>query len=353
MPTSLAAIARLTDALSRARTLQDVYDAALDALARSLGVPRASILLFDADDVMSFVAWRNLSDDYRTAVRGHTPWTPASADPQPITVEDVEHDSSLAAYLPLFRAEGIRSLGFFPLVHRDRVIGKFMLYHAEPHVFSEQELELARTIAMQIAFGIARVSAEQELDRERARLAGIIASVPGVVWETTHAPGSEQQLTFVSEQITDLLGYSVDDWYSDPNLWSRVMVEPERVERGEAGVHQYQMRTRDGRMIWTEVRSAQKMQDDHLVIRGVTIDVTARVEAEQRAAFLAQASALLAASIDHEETLKNIARLLVPQLADWCVIDVLGEDGGVQRLALVHRDPSKAAVAQRILDEQR
>jgi signal transduction histidine kinase/PAS domain-containing protein/ActR/RegA family two-component response regulator len=351
MPTSLAAIAELTDALARARTLQDVYDAALDALARSLGVPRASILLFDENDVMSFVAWRNLSDDYRAAVRGHTPWTPFSADPQPVAVQDVDGDASLASYLPLFRSEGIRALGFFPLVHRDRVIGKFMLYYAEPHAFSDHELELARTIAMQIAFGIARISAEQELDRERARLAGIIASVPGVVWETTAASGQEQRLTFVSEQITDLLGYAVDDWYADPHFGSRLIVGPDPVASAQPGVRQYQMRTRDGRTIWTEVRSAQKMQDGEVVIRGVTVDVTARVEAEQRAAFLAQASALLAASIDHEETLKNIANLLVPHLADWCVIDVLGEDGDVHRLALVHRDPEKAGIAQKILDE--
>jgi PAS domain S-box-containing protein len=360
MPSSLAAIARLTDALSRARTLNDVYDAALDALARSLGVERASILLFDADNVMSFVAWRQLSDAYRSAVRGHTPWTPASVDPQPICVEDVELDASLISYLPIFRAEGIRALGFFPLGHRDRVLGKFMVYHAEPHVFAEAELELARTIATQIAFGIARVTAEQELDRERARLAGIIASVPGVVWETIGAPGQDQQLTFVSEQITQLLGYSVDDWYGDPHFWSRVIVEPDElvqegvrsaVASGRPGLHQYRMRTRDGRLIWTEVRAAHKLQDEQLVIRGVTIDVTARVEAEQRGAFLGKASAVLAASIDHQETLKNIAELLVPELADWCVIDAIDDTGRIQRLALVHRDPAKAATAQRILDE--
>ena len=359
MPTSLAAIAQLTDALSRARTLPDVYEAALDALGRSLGVERASILLFDDAGVMSFVAWRGLSADYRAAVRGHTPWTRESVDAQPIGVEDVERDESLADYLPLFRSEGVRALGFFPLVHRDQVIGKFMLYYGEPHSFTEHELELARTIATQIAFGIARISAEQQLDGERARLAGIIASVPGVVWETTGAPGQERQLTFVSQQITDLVGYSVDDWYADPNFWSRVIVEPgpeveehvrSAVASGRPGVHQYRMRTRDDRTIWTEVRTAHKMQDEQLVIRGVTIDVTARVEAEERAAFLAQASALLAASIDHEETLKNIAQLLVPRLADWCVIDTIGSSG-VQRLALVHRDPAKAATAQRILDE--
>jgi signal transduction histidine kinase/CheY-like chemotaxis protein len=168
---SLAAVARLTDALGRAATLDEVYTAALDALQHGLGVPRASILLFDSKEVMSFVAWRGLSDAYRMAVNGHTPWRPDSASLDPICVADAYEDASLASYRPVFDAEGIRALGFFPLVHRGRVIGKFMLYHAEPHAFSEHEVDLARTIAGQIGFGVARVRAELELQRERDGLA--------------------------------------------------------------------------------------------------------------------------------------------------------------------------------------
>jgi signal transduction histidine kinase/ActR/RegA family two-component response regulator len=167
---SLTAVSRLTDALGRANTLDAVYEAALDALQQSLGVRRASILLFDANGVMSFVAWRGLSDAYRTAVNGHTPWTPDSPDREPVTIPDAFAEASLASYRPLFEAEGIRALGFFPLVHRDRIIGKFMLYHEAPHDFGEDEIALARTIAGQIGFGIARVGAELELQRERDRL---------------------------------------------------------------------------------------------------------------------------------------------------------------------------------------
>ncbi len=165
----LAAVARLTDALSRATTLDAVYGAALDALQQSLGVARASVLLFDEQNVMSFVAWRGISDDYRRAVNGHTPWRPDMPDPQPIVVEDVLADSSLAEYLPVFKAEGIRSLAFFPLNYRGRVIGKFMLYYAEPHTFGNGEIQLAQTIAGQIAFGVARVRAENELQLDLAR----------------------------------------------------------------------------------------------------------------------------------------------------------------------------------------
>lgn len=54
--------------------------------------------------------------------------------------------------------------------------------------------------------------------------------------------------------------------------------------------------------------------------------------AEGRAAFLADVSELLAASLDYETTLANLAKLLVPGLADWCAIDIIGENGTARRL---------------------
>src|SRR5690348_4970554 len=138
----LAVLSGLTDALSRATALDGVYEGALDAPQHGLGVERASILLFDDAGVMSFVAWRGLSDDYRRAVNGHTPWKPDSTDLEPILVGDCCDDLALAGYRSVFDAEGIRALAFFPLVHRDRVLGKFMLYYGERHDFTPAEVEL-------------------------------------------------------------------------------------------------------------------------------------------------------------------------------------------------------------------
>ena len=162
---ALAAVSELTDALSRARALDEVYSAALDALQRSLGVDRSSVLLFDENAFMGFVAWRGISDDYRRAVNGHTPWTPESLNPEPVLIPDSEKDTALANYQEIFRAEKICALGFFPLNYRDRVIGKFMVYYDEPHQFGNGEVELAKAIAGQIAFGIARVRAEEALQQ--------------------------------------------------------------------------------------------------------------------------------------------------------------------------------------------
>ncbi|HXV68262.1 MAG TPA: PAS domain S-box protein, partial [Nitrospira sp.] len=58
----------LAEAVNRADALDDLYRKALDVITASLNADRASILLFDADGVMRFKAWRNLSEGYRQAV---------------------------------------------------------------------------------------------------------------------------------------------------------------------------------------------------------------------------------------------------------------------------------------------
>jgi len=72
-------------------------------------------------------------------------------------------------------------------------------------------------------------------------------------------------------------------------------------------------------------------------------------EAErQRIQFLEQASAVLSASLDAEDTLHSIPRLAVPFLADWCAVDVVEEHGAVRRVAVTHVDPSKEALVWRL-----
>ena len=60
---------------------------------------------------------------------------------------------------------------------------------------------------------------------------------------------------------------------------------------------------------------------------------------------------MLASSLDYETTLANVAALVVPQLADWCVVDIVGEDGAIQRLAVAHEDPAKVERAQALIEK--
>src|SRR4030095_8572617 len=70
--------------------------------------------------------------------------------------------------------------------------------------------------------------------------------------------------------------------------------------------------------------------------------------AERRSAFLAQASAILASSLDYETTLASVSRLAVPEVADWCAVHVVEKDGSIHPLAIAHVDPSKAELAREL-----
>ncbi len=67
-----------------------------------------------------------------------------------------------------------------------------------------------------------------------------------------------------------------------------------------------------------------------------------------RLGFLAEASKAFAASLDFHTTLTSVARLAVPHIADWCVVDVVEADGSLRRLAVVHVDPAKVELAEEL-----
>ena len=160
----LKAIYRMADALGRASAPEEMYDEAIDGLMQATHADRASILLFDDDGVLRFKAWHGLSDDYRAAVEGHSPWTRDTRDPQPVAIADVDVDATLAGLRPAIRAEGIRALAFVPLVDdTGSLLGKFMLYFDTPHEWADTELRLAQTVARHVAFAITRHRRDTEL----------------------------------------------------------------------------------------------------------------------------------------------------------------------------------------------
>jgi serine phosphatase RsbU (regulator of sigma subunit)/anti-sigma regulatory factor (Ser/Thr protein kinase) len=67
--------------------------------------------------------------------------------------------------------------------------------------------------------------------------------------------------------------------------------------------------------------------------------------ARERLTFLARASELMAETLDLEETLEQVAYLVVPRLADWCAIELLAEDGSIHNAATAHVDPEKVKFA--------
>jgi signal transduction histidine kinase len=68
--------------------------------------------------------------------------------------------------------------------------------------------------------------------------------------------------------------------------------------------------------------------------------------------YLAEASKILSSSLDYQTTLNTVAELAVPQIADWCAVDILDSAGKLQQVALAHRDPKKVAWAKKLREKQ-
>ena len=92
------------------------------------------------------------------------------------------------------------------------------------------------------------------------------------------------------------------------------------------------------------------MDDKGEVIAAVTVieDVTAVKTAETRMRLLAESGRILASSLDYQQTLRNVANLAVPVLADWCAVDLVDANLRREHVVAAHRDPAKVALAVRL-----
>ena len=102
-----------------------------------------------------------------------------------------------------------------------------------------------------------------------------------------------------------------------------------------------------GELHWF-LTKATPLEDEtgELLAVNVIEDVTEEHEAGLRERFLADAGQTLASSLDYEETLQRVAELVVPQLADFCWIEMPDDRGRMRQVALVHADPARAGEAR-------
>ena len=303
--------ARLTAAISGARDVEEIYAAALDALASGLGVERASILLFDADGVMRFKAFRGLSEQYRRAVEGHTPWRPDTVNPAPIIVGDVREDPSLTSYGAVFEAEGIAAMAFIPLVSLGRVIGKFMLYYAAPTRLSPDDVQLAAVIASQVAFAVERTRTEQQARRsgERLRFALEAASMGTWDWDlVTNEVQWSDNLAAIHGLPPDAFDGTFASYEKEihPDDRPRVYASIERaLKDGVPHDVEYRLVAPDGTVRWCEGKGRVEYEHGRPArMTGVCVIVTRRKEAELARIAAAEESSRLKdeflATLSHE-----------------------------------------------------
>jgi PAS domain S-box-containing protein len=139
----------------------------------------------------------------------------------------------------------------------------------------------------------------REVTGERQRLDEIVASVPGLVWESWGAPDSaDQRVAFVSNQVERMLGYTAAQVRLTPNFLTNV-IHPEDRSRaiaeasdafasGIGGTSQFRLVARDGRIVAVESRTTtvKNLEGRPVGIRGVMMDITAAKEADRVKAHL-------------------------------------------------------------------
>jgi len=199
------ALFRLADQLHRAASLDSVFSAALEAIECSLKCNRASILLRDDTGLMRFAASRRLSDSYRKAVEGHSPWEADEPRPQSVTISDIDKADVSESLKQAVKREGIRALAFIPLLSGDKLIGKFMSYYDSPHSFSDDEIALSLAIARQLAFSIERRRADEALRESEDRFRALAESLESQVrMRTKELEERNEEILWQSEQLRSL-----------------------------------------------------------------------------------------------------------------------------------------------------
>lgn len=344
----------MTETAIAAPGLGAIYEAALDAIVDTLGADRAAVLLFDADGVIRFKASRGLSNAYKAAVEGHTPWPQDEPAAKPVLVSDISADPDLADLSGVLASEGIRAVAFVPLIYADHLLGKFMAYFAEPHVFTEDEVEFAQTVSAHIAFALEQRRLEDDLRVANDELGATLQAIGEAI--TVRTP--DGTMLFANNAAARLLGFETADQLlaaTTGEIMSRFEVVdaagkpvpsselPGR--RALAGEDPPEMLLRyrvlaTGAEKLSSVKAtavtdgAGRMRFAVSVFRDVTEReraLAALRQSEARLELLASVSPkLLAASLDDEGVLDAVAGVFVPALADACTVWQVGTDGSLQ-----------------------
>jgi PAS domain S-box-containing protein len=121
-----------------------------------------------------------------------------------------------------------------------------------------------------------------------------------------------------------------------------------RLNTGRAWAGESTIVKEDGAVVPVLINDSPILDDKRRLagmVRVVT-DLSPRRKAENAQRLLADAGAVLAASVDYAATFEKLSRLVVPDLADCCMVDVLDDDGKLERLEVTHIDPGKEALVR-------
>jgi len=259
-----------------------------------------------------------------------------------------------------------RSAVVAPLNARGRTLGTLsMLRLGECVPYSGSDLDLASELARRAASAIDNAHLFSEVRQVEERLAAILVNLA----EAITLIDEQGRMVFANQAAADLLGVSsptelmeavpgtiMDRFLVLDEHGAELALEDMPSRRLFAGEHPEPLLVRNivratGEERWLIVRSSVVTDPDSgRVLYAVNVfeNITEVKRAQLAESFMAEASRVLVSSNDYRGALEQIARLAVPQIADWCSVDLVGEDGGIERVAVHHADPDRLALAERL-----
>ncbi len=190
-----------------------------------------------------------------------------------------------------------------------------------------------------------RKRAENDLRESEARFRSMADSAPVLLWvsgpDTLCNFFNQSWLSFTGRTMEQEIGNGWAEGVHPADFEKCLQIYLSSFEARKPFEMEYRLRRWDGQWRWLLDKGVPRFQPDGSFAGyiGSCIDIEERKRAEERQRFLADASKIMAASLDYEQTLQNVARLTT-RLADWCAIEMVsGTDGSLEIMALAHRDP--------------
>jgi PAS domain S-box-containing protein len=286
-----------------------------------------------------------------------------------ITDEMLAAVAADAEQLRLLRGAGFRSSIVVPLRVRGVVIGDLALVNAESgRTYVSEDVVLVQALADRCAMAIenARLhgelaDAEADVRRSRDEVQAMLGGVPDAVT----AQDADGRVVYANDAALDRLGYpSVEALGAAPLEELRARFEftdedgrPLPVERlpgrrALSGIRPEPVVVRyravpGGELRWARVQATPVLDEQGHARLAINVieDITDIKRAEHGYRFLAEASRVLSGSLDYGATLRAVADLAVPGIADWCAVDILDDDKLVH-VAVAHADPGRVELAQ-------
>ena len=301
---------------------------------------------------------------YRAEKQGSEGTGHVIATGQPELARDVTGQVAIdldAGEVETYRRMSPRSYMIVPLVARGRTIGALTLLSLREGLhYNESDLDFAQHLGRRFALAVDNARLYDEAERARGMLDTIFASAPiglgffdtDLVCVRVNAALARVNGLSVEEHVgrplEELVGPLAD---RVPPLFRHVLASGEPLLEQEV-TGESLTEPRSIRHWLVSCTPVQASDGTILGVSAVVMDVTERREllerervARRRATFLARASELLESSLDYETTLRNVARIVVPEIVDWCGIHVVDEGGEVKLVAVAHADPQKEALA--------